>query len=141
MRSVPEERQTRRLSALGRLRLVGEILVTYLPSWRVLRTGDLEEMVRFARHVESSKSPVPPEAEHDVALQLGYAVQRTLSLLPTDGRCLIRSVVLTRMLERRSIDNKLVIGVQNEPFAAHAWVEHEGVPVLPRGTFARLTEM
>ena len=77
-----------------------------------------------------------------MALRLGRAVVKTLRLLPTDSRCLIRSLVLSRILSRRAIPHTLVIGVRNDPeFMAHAWVEHEGYPVLPAGNYTRLTEL
>ena len=60
-------------------------------------------------------------------------VGAVLEWLPFDSRCLIRSLVLVRILSRRSIDDAtLVIGASVEGgFAAHAWVEHDGEPVLP----------
>ena len=65
------------------------------------------------------------------------AVARTLRLLPTDSRCLMRSLVLSALLARRGIDSSLVIGVRTaEAFGAHAWVEHEGRPLLPTGASA-----
>ncbi len=69
---------------------------------------------------------------------------RTLALLPGDTRCLARSFVLTRLLARRGIPATLVIGTRTTPsFAAHAWVEHAGRPVLPAGdgSFARIVEL
>jgi hypothetical protein len=85
---------------------------------------------------------VPSLVEHDVARRLGRAVGKTLRLLPTDSRCLIRSLVLTRLLARRAIPNTIVIGVRKAPdFQAHAWVEHEGRPILPAGEYTRLTEL
>jgi hypothetical protein len=59
---------------------------------------------------------------------------RILELLPTDSRCLIRSLVLMSLLEHRDTPCELVIGVQAEPvFAAHAWVECDGEALLPTG--------
>jgi len=35
-----------------------------------------------------------------------------------------------------------VIGVMKESdFKAHAWVEHDGMPILPAGPYTRLMEM
>ena len=52
--------------------------------------------------------------------------------MPFDSRCLVRSLVLTSMLDRRGIRSRLVIGVSVEPsFSAHAWVECDGRPLLP----------
>jgi hypothetical protein len=122
--------------------LVAEILAEYVPSWRILGRPNVVEMVSAARDVPASKPPVPSLVEHDVARRLGRAVGKTLRLLPTDSRCLIRSLVLTRLLARRAIPNTIVIGVRKAPdFQAHAWVEHEGRPILPAGEYTRLTEL
>jgi hypothetical protein len=64
--------------------------------------------------------------------------------VPGDTRCLARSLVLTRLLARRGIPAKLVIGARGGPdFLAHAWVEHSGEPVLSPGdgSFGRLVEL
>ena len=69
---------------------------------------------------------------------------RTLRWMPGDTRCLARSLVLTRLLARRGIPAKLVIGARAEPdFLAHAWVECEGEAVLSPGdgSFSRLVEL
>ncbi len=64
--------------------------------------------------------------------------------MPGDTRCLVRSLVLTRLLARRGIPAKLVIGARAAPdFLAHAWVEYDGDPVLSPGdgSFGRLVEL
>lgn len=64
--------------------------------------------------------------------------------MPGDTRCLTRSLALSRLLARRGIESRLVIGTRTQPtFLAHAWVECEGVPVLDPGpdVFARLVEL
>ena len=44
----------------------------------------------------------------------------------------MQSLVLTRLLARRGVDSQLAIAVRpGESFAAHAWVEHDGEPLLP----------
>ena len=133
--------QGRTLSGWARVALIFEILAAYVPAWRHLRRNDLMAMVGAARNVRPRHS-VGRETEHDLAVRLGWMVRRTLQVLPLDGRCLIRSLVLTRLLARRSIPSTVVIGVKPaSDFAAHAWVEHAGVPVLPAGNFERLIEL
>jgi hypothetical protein len=69
---------------------------------------------------------------------------RTLDPLPGDTRCLVRSLVLVRLLARRGVPARLIIGVtRTGPFAAHAWVERDGRALLPSGGghLARLTEL
>ena len=74
----------------------------------------------------------------------GRAVVKVLDILPTDSRCLMRSLVLTAMLARRGIFSRVVLGVRTEPrFAAHAWVEVDGHPVLAadESWYRRLVEL
>jgi Transglutaminase-like superfamily len=54
----------------------------------------------------------------------------------------MRSLVLVSLLARRSLPATLVIGVlPGERFAAHAWVELSGRPLLPAGDYERLVEL
>lgn len=138
------------LSAWGKLRLAGEVLATYCQVRWWMRRQSLENIVTRLREGHGrGPSPTAGEAADDLvtqrlaALRLSRAVSRTMRLLPTDSRCLVRSLVLTRLLGRRGVPSSLVIGVMAEPqFAAHAWVEHAGAPVLSPGTgYERLVEV
>ncbi len=138
------------LSMRRKLRLSVEVLVTYTRVRWWLRRHEVREVVRRLRDGQSVMQPASPEsapgqAEYESALRLGRAASRTLRLLPTDGRCLMRSLVLTGLLARRGISSTLIIGVRPEPeFSAHAWVEHGGRPLLPSGGsdyYGRLAEM
>ena len=78
------------------------------------------------------------------SLLFGRAVTRVLGYLPTDNRCLMRSLVITAMLARRGVFAKVVIGARPSPsFAAHAWVEVNGTPLLPGddASYARFVEV
>lgn len=57
------------------------------------------------------------------------AVQRACIYFPASMMCLARGAVVTRMLRRRGFHASFVIGVRPVPFAAHAWVEHNGIPI------------
>jgi Transglutaminase-like superfamily len=126
-----------------RLRLIGEIVVAYARARRELRQVPISEAVERLR----SHDGVPPREGRIAlleALRLGRAVVRTLAFLPGDTRCLRRSLVLTQLLARRGISARLVIGARTAPdFLAHAWVEHDGVPVLSPedDRFGRLVEL
>jgi hypothetical protein len=63
--------------------------------------------------------------------------------LPTDSRCLFSSLTVMCMLDRRGIEQTVVIAVRPRPFSAHAWVEVDGKPVLPDGDpgYERLLEL
>jgi hypothetical protein len=123
------------------MRLVGEILWTYaLVRWWMLRRGLPRTLIAIR-----CDAPAATVADMPIscALRLGHGVQRTLGVLPFDSRCLIRSLVLTRLLARRGLTSTVVLAAKSKPsFEAHAWVEHDGTPLLPAGSgFHRLTEM
>jgi hypothetical protein len=132
------------LRARDRLGLAGEIALAYVQARRRLRHEPIATAVsklRAGRQDIDAPTPVPAVER---AARLGRAVVRILSMLPGDTRCLVRSLVLTRLLARRGITARLVIGARTTPaFLAHAWVECDGVAVLDPGDggFARLVEL
>jgi hypothetical protein len=132
-----------RLSYSARASLAIEIITAYAESRRALRRAPISEVVAGLRSRPSpSATPVVDALEH--ARSLGWVVARVLAHVPGDTRCLVRSLVLTRLLARRGIQAKLVIGARTEPeFLAHAWVEHDGTPVLDpgNGSYGRLVEL
>jgi hypothetical protein len=122
--------------------LLIEILATYAVGLRHLRGGDLRAMAGWSRSTSLRVRHAEAGAERDLALRLGSYVGRILRVLPTDSRCLIRSLVTVRVLQRRGIESRLAIGVRpGPPFEAHAWVEHEGRPVLPQQDFPLLLQV
>jgi hypothetical protein len=128
--------------AAARVRLVGEILAAYAPLAPLVRSDDLEAMVARARRSEPRPTALSEPDARRVAVRLGRITDRVLTALPTDDRCLIRSLVVLRLLHRRGIPARLVVGVRDDRgFGAHAWVEHRGLPVLPAGGFQRLVEL
>ena len=138
------------LGARGKLRLAGEVYVAYCHVRWWLRRHEIAEVVRRLRGWAPADAGVASrggDGERQVylsGLRLGRAVIRSLRLLPTDSRCLVRSLVLTGLLARRGVPSSLIIGVQPEPqFTAHAWVEYAGEPLLPPGetSLGRLTEI
>jgi hypothetical protein len=113
----------------AKLALGAEILVAYVRVRLWMRRAELPRVVERIRSGAAPRpgSPLDPRA-------LGAAVMGTLALLPTDSRCLVRSLVYLSLISRRGLTGTLVIGARTEPeFAAHAWVEVEGDPMLPSG--------
>jgi hypothetical protein len=117
--------------------------MAYARAHRELRRAPITSVVASLRI--NDFPPESPSAEMLAdARRLGRAVTRLLVLLPGDTRCLVRSLVLTRLLARRGIPATLVIGARSGPdFLAHAWVELTGDPVLSPGdgSFGRLVEL
>jgi Transglutaminase-like superfamily len=142
-KSLVIPRGAARLTAAETLRLSLEILRAYvLVRWWLLRSDvpGAAESARSGRpHIGLEDGPIPVST----AVRLGRAVQRTLGSLPFDSRCLVRSLVLRRILARRGAESTVVLAARSRPkFEAHAWVEYDDVPVLPTGEgFHRLTEI
>lgn len=133
-----------RRTPVQRALLVAEIVSAYVQARRELRRASIEPVVAALRSDTSLPPSRQPAGAFEEARGLGWAVARTLALLPGDTRCLARSLVLTRLLARRGIPAKLVIGARADPdFLAHAWVECDGKPVLSPGdgSFSRLVEL
>ncbi len=133
---------SRDLSLGERGRLATEILAAYVLARRELRRASIGAAVERLR--ASATARVSAEGTLAEARHLGRAVARTLALVPGDTRCLVRSLVLTQLLSRRGIPSTLVIGARTGPdFLAHAWIEHDGEPVLSPGdgSFGRLVEL
>lgn len=130
----------RRLRLGGKALVVVEVLAEYARVWWALRrTGLRATLDAVARPAERDDAH-----ERLVAVRMGRVVDRTLGALPSDSRCLIRAVVLARLLARRGIGSRVVLGAKAAPdFTAHAWVEHRGVALLPHHDYAagRLTEL
>ena len=61
-----------------------------------------------------------------------HALDVACIFYPKRALCLQRSAVLVKMLRKRGVPAKMVIGAQKLPFKAHAWVEADGAIVNDR---------
>ena len=122
-----------------RVRLTAEVLGAYVRARALMSRQQLPVMLERLRPRTGGSHGTEDVAE---AARLGSIVTRVLTPLPMDSRCLVRALTLSRLLDRRGIAARLVIGVKpGERLTAHAWVEVAGRPVLPAGDFERLTEL
>lgn len=132
------------LGRAARVTLAFEIVAAYVRARWVLRRSGLRPALRSLRSARGEAAPTDPADALAVGRRLGRAVRRTLGVLPADSRCLMCSLVLTRLLATRGIDSELVISVRpGERFGAHAWLEHDGAALLPPDALesARLTTL
>ena len=137
------DRMIERLSRSSKVALASEILTAYARVRLLMRNRSFNEAVEALKPSGPRLHGWTQRQEYVQALRLGRATTRTLSFTPLDSRCLMRSLVLLDLLKRRGIPGSLVIGVQpGTDFAAHAWVEYCGEPLLPDGSgeFSRLLE-
>lgn len=129
-----------RASPVLRLRLAQEIVSTYVEVRRLMRSADIATVVDTLRAGATDRHEAVDARR--LGKRLRRPVRRTLDPLPWDSRCLMRSLVLLRMLARRGVVCHLVIGVSpGSVFEAHAWIEHDGRPLLPTLDFAPLTTL
>jgi Transglutaminase-like superfamily len=121
-----------------RVALVAEILATYLAvRWQV-RRHDLPAAVAALR---SGRRFAIVDRD---PRRLAVAAERVVARIPGDSRCLMRSLVVLAMLARRGVDARLILAARPTPqFAAHAWIERNGDPLLPTRGFgdARMAEL
>lgn len=129
-------------SLAGRLLVGGEVLLTYARVRLLLWRRDLPGVVAA---IDAEDPARPPQAEGVASVKLGARLARVtarcLAPLPTESRCLAQSLVLMALMARRGLASTLVIGVRpGSDFGAHAWVEREGMPLLPSGgeSYSRL---
>lgn len=115
-----------------RISLTIEIVVTFVLVRLTMREPDIRRTLVRLR--EGGDTPAT-ESDIQVAVSLAHAVDRVLALVPRRSRCLVQSLVLTKLLARRGISSSLVIAVAPGPqLEAHAWVESGHVPLLRPAT-------
>lgn len=74
------------------------------------------------------RRPPGPGDPNDPELRRLCAVfERAVVWLPLSGKCLLRSFLLLRFLQRRGQDALWVFGVRLWPFAAHCWLQVDDV--------------
>lgn len=100
--------------------------------WRIAAQVQLALWQRGLPEVIMELSVPAPRARRPVPL-LSRAVSRGLRIGWWHPRCLLRSLVLYRLLRAQGDSAELVIGLKDRPTTsdAHAWVELEGRDVGP----------
>jgi hypothetical protein len=90
-----------------------------------MRLFGLPRVVRLARPARRPRG----SSEADIIHATVHNVLTATALYPGRSKCLEQSVAVYILLRRRGYDARLRIGVQPYPFAAHAWLELNGVPL------------
>jgi len=107
-----------------------------------LRAGSLWGLIRDQLHMKrrlgqrrlddilSELGNIRPDLNQEdraVALAGARAARITDWWWSRNDRCLVKSLALTRFLFRSGCPASLVIGVRQDPFTAHCWVQHGGL--------------
>ena len=113
------------LSMFGKVRLLLRIWSSTALVLVLLRRHGLPKVV-VVLGKRTATNPYPPRV-------LSRAVSRGLRIGRWQPRCLIRSLVLFRLLREQGDSADLIIGLPNQPHSpdAHAWVELNGTDLGP----------
>ncbi len=98
-----------------------DLLLALAGAWMRMRRGLPCRNYRDRRSVGAA-CPV-------ALLQASVTLEAARLAVPTPRRCLPASLVTSLFLRRRGIASEIVFGVRTHPFAAHCWVEVDGVVV------------
>ena len=86
---------------------------------------------RFQELFLNSRADIHVEDDVDYAKRHGQLINFAVNGVAGADNCLLRSVMLTRMLKRKGFPVEIKFGVKKntDAFMAHSWVEFGGVPV------------
>lgn len=93
----------------------------------MLRARGLEGTMTWI-HAATRQQPRDGASWTDIRLT-EYHVAMAGALYPGRALCLEQSLTLYFLLRKAGVDARFVMGVQPYPFAAHAWVEYNGIPL------------
>jgi hypothetical protein len=104
-----------------------EVMMT---TWRCrhrLVSRSLRDVIDETSRYRARHCPAPPTsptaAQERQLLRLVDVFHRARRYVPIEPRCLLDSLSLCRFLARRHLTSRIVLGVTNDPFAAHCWVQ------------------
>ena len=103
-----------------------QLTLAWMKSWWKVRIGSFESALAGTRPAESAlQHSAPLEARLIEAARCLVAAFCHLKPIFFRGHehCLLESLTLLELLRQEGIGAQLVIGVDTEPFAAHAWAQ------------------
>ena len=86
-----------------------------------LARGNFEALYRKVRSYPLQKKPPAPQS----VAQICHAMDIAAIWYWKQAQCLQRSAATTCLLRRHGVPAEMIIGAQQLPFKAHAWVEVE----------------
>ena len=110
-----------------RLARLLQALVLELRMGGLLRFGSLS---RLLGHLGRRRPGQPPQDRDRALRDIVAAFAATSFVLQEADRCLVRAAAVQAACRRAGIATSLVIGVQLDPFRAHAWVQFGDLVVV-----------
>lgn len=90
-----------------------------------LRIFSLSAVLKYVRRSKKGLSIRTTDSDR-IIQSVVNAFEMSSFLLGRTDRCLVRSLAMFMMLQRRGVSSRLIFGVRADPFAAHCWVERNG---------------
>ncbi len=106
--------------------MVALALIEQLRVGLVLKARPLSSIIASIRRRKNAVSAAQSRPEPQDVAQCAAAFRTSTKYLPSDGKCLRRSIALMSHLLRKGAEVDLVFGVRLRPFGAHCWVQREG---------------
>jgi hypothetical protein len=115
------------LSAVAKVKLILRIAASWAWVGVGLRHRPMPDLVAALRNSRTTAPALQPR-------RLSRVVDRVMRIGSFQPRCIIRALVLYRLLREQGSLPEVVIGLPHDPMdhLAHAWVEIDGVDVGPR---------
>jgi len=114
-------------AAVPSLMLCSLLLVVVVAS---LRLCGFARTLRLIRSMTRGDAVSWNDTGHAFATATAKRLALVAALYPGRARCLEQSLTLYWLLRRSAMSVVLRLGVQPTSFAAHAWVEYGGSPIL-----------
>lgn len=105
---------------------VPEVMATTWRCRRHIRRGPLKGVIRETVTYRSRlcRTATAAGGLHERRIvQAATLFHRARLYAPIGTRCLMDSIALCRFLARRHLHAEIILGVTNDPFAAHCWVQ------------------
>jgi len=117
---------------MGEFRLFAQTLSALALTRLALYCAPLTVVRRRLCSTLRAGRPLPPGCRLPMTRIL-RCTAAAAKLMPVGATCLAQALVIQALLQRHGYSTQLKIGVrrpQSGPFAAHAWLEHEGATVV-----------
>lgn len=102
-----------------------EVFATVYSTQRTLKTTSLEHALKEVVNYRTLRvaAPTPTTVPEEQLLHAATKFQRDRLYVPIPPTCLLDSIALVRYLARHRLHASIVLGVNCNPFSAHAWVQ------------------
>jgi hypothetical protein len=97
--------------------------------WLLKRRGFADTVAYAASHPVGPVMWTNHTKEHAAAAAIANRVGIAAAFFPGRARCLEQAIAAYLLLRRHGIRSDLFLGVRAHRFQAHAWIEHDGIPL------------